>query len=436
MKTLIEQFNRQDTTLVISDYPEYSQKGEKNHGIAWYTKEFIEPIAKNYKARFVVLAQKGIDNEPKFYKNKHILILRVFDHGHVVLFPRILKWLLKFNYIENVHVHSEFYANGSFKNEALLIPFLLLIKLVKRNITYFSHNVITDISPFTSHIGIPKNPLFIRILNFFLPYYYKFLGSVVDRFVVMDKVVYKRLSTFIDPKKIIYSPFWIRERKFSLGKSRARAKLGIAQKDFVLLCFGFVSRYKGSDWIIDAVKKLRKKPTFTNIRLILAGGKSFSLQNKKQYQLYYKNLEEKIREEANIEITGFVTEKKIPLYFKAADIAVLPYRGLMGGSASLIQAISFHKPFIISNKMKDVVNANGINPSSFVFAHNLESFTSVLTKVRNEKTRKKLEKFSRQLAKNYHIKKLLPEAYSKLFVQNKYSISILKRPMPQFMYKT
>jgi hypothetical protein len=48
MKINFEEFNNENTHLIISDYPETTGSGEKNHGIAWYTKQLVEPLADNY----------------------------------------------------------------------------------------------------------------------------------------------------------------------------------------------------------------------------------------------------------------------------------------------------------------------------------------------------------------------------------------------------
>jgi len=144
MKRILEQFNSQNTYLIISDYPEPVSGEGKNHGIAWHTKETTLPFIKEYGHKFVVLAEKGKRNEPEVYEDNHLLVLRVFDQRHHSLFPTILKWLLIFSNIKKVYIHSEFCTSGGLGNFILLIPFLLLIKAMGRKIIYF------DCHPFWS----------------------------------------------------------------------------------------------------------------------------------------------------------------------------------------------------------------------------------------------------------------------------------------------
>jgi len=61
----IQKFNHPDTVLVISGWPESSKHGQNNYGIAWYTKETVEPIANRYGQKFVILAETNHDNRPK-----------------------------------------------------------------------------------------------------------------------------------------------------------------------------------------------------------------------------------------------------------------------------------------------------------------------------------------------------------------------------------
>ena len=216
MNKLVNKFNQEDVVLVVSDYPS-AGKGEKNHGIAWYTQQLLEPLVKEYNLRFVVLGEKSHNNQPKTYQNDKILVLRVFDKKHFSLFPRILRMLMIFNKIKKVDVHSEFCANGGIKNLVLLLPFLLLIRMRGCQITYFAHNVVRDLDSLAPHLGFKKDSLIVKLLNFGLKFYYKVLSLLVNRFVVMDEVIYNRLAEVVNPKKISLNPIWIEPRKATLS---------------------------------------------------------------------------------------------------------------------------------------------------------------------------------------------------------------------------
>lgn len=423
-----KKFNGRNTYLIIADYPEKGEKYEKNWGISWYTKRLTDSMSKNYNVRFVILAEKGNNNKPKIYNN-NILVLRVFDQKRPSLFPTILKWLIIFNRIKNVDVHSEFCATGGFKNSILLLPFLFLIKLSGKKITYFAHNVVTELNFLAPHLGLKRNSFFIKFLNFGLKYYYGLLGIISDRFAVMDHVIYKRLSKFVNPQKITLHPFWTTEPPVLPSSEKTRLKLNIKKGEFVLLFFGFISHYKGTDWIIKTVKKMHLENKFKNIRLIIAGGKHLLKKDEKYYKIFYENIVKAVKNEKNIKITGFIPEDKIPFYFKAADIVVLPYRGIIGSSACLSHAISYKKPFIMSGHMKELLQnqdvetaltKNKISSEDILFSYNYASFTKIISKIQDRKFREKIQRASSDLAEERSSTKLTYNLYNNLY--NNYKI--------------
>ena len=429
----IKEFNKKDTIIVISDYPEHGKKGEKNYGIAWYTKTLIVPMSKRYNARFVVLAEKiQGDNRPKIYENGKILVLRIFDQKRPSLFPIILRWLFKFNKVKYVQVHSEFHVNGGLKNFMLLLPFIGIIKITGKHITYFSHNVVTELNSIAKHLGLEKGSLKIRIYTAGLKNLYRSLGLIVDKFVVMDKVIYDRLSLFVNPKKIVLNRFWLDKIPLAESVAESRKKIGVSKDDFVLLYFGFVSYYKGADWIIHAVKKLRQRKEHKNIRLIVAGGEAYSLKHEKYYQKFYKDLLFSTSKDKSIKITGFVPEEDIPTYFQASDLVVFPYRGLIGGSGCFSHAITYGKPFIISNKMSKMLRNDDIQmfmrrfkikAKDVIFPFETKIFGEMIKRAQNESFRSNLARFSYELGEERNSEKLIPNAYNSIFeIKEKNSI--------------
>lgn len=421
----IKDFNNKDTIIVISDYPEQRRKGEKNYGIAWYTKTLLEPISKKYDKKFVVFAEKvSGDNSPKLYANGRILVLRIFDQKHPSLFPIILQWLFKFNKVKYVQVHSEFFVNGGVKNFMLFLPFIILIKLTRKHITYFSHNVVTNLDFIAKHFGLNKNSLKLKIFNFGLKNLYRSLGLVINKFVVMDEVIYDRLSKFVNPEKIVLNRFWLEKSPIKESITESRNKIGVSENDFVLLYFGFVSYYKGADWIIKNVKKIRENNEFKNIKLIVAGGEAYSLKHEKYYQKFYKELINITSKDDGIKITGFVPEEDIPTYFQAADLVVFPYRGLIGGSGCFSHAISYSKPFILSSKMsmmlknddiQFLMNKFNLNTNDITFNFNQKSLMQLIMKTQNNNFKNLLTEFSTALGEARNSTNLIEKAYQNIF---------------------
>lgn len=461
MTNLIKRFNKKDTFLIISDYPEQSRYGEKNYGIAWYTKTLLEPLTKKYGTRFVVLAEKTqLYTKPELHANGKILVLRVFDPTQHSLYPTILRYLLMFTNIKKVQIHSEFCTNGGMKNFMLLLPFLLLIKATGKDITYFAHNVVTKLNAIAPHLGMKKNSLKVKTLDFLLPIYYRLLGLVVKDFVTMDSVIQERLSHFVNKKRVLLHPFGIVNKRLpelgsgsrsqnKFGMTSSRKKLGVKKDEFVLLYFGFITYYKGADWVISTVKHLQKQKKYKHIKLVLAGGEAYSLKDKPYYQKFYKKLLKETgchaelvsaskrsrnkfgmtnkgmtKKKQRITITGFVPEKQMSTYFEASDLVVFPYRGIIGSSACLSHALAFRKPFIMSSGMSVVLNNvqtylqnNDLTNKDLVFDHTIASFKRVLDNAMQIETRKKLIQFSANVAESRDADMLLQKCYTEVYAE-------------------
>src|SRR6185369_2352713 len=110
------------------------------------------------------------------------------------------------------------------------------------------------------------------------------------------------------------------EQHKKISKRLAKSKLGIAQDQKVLLFFGFVTWYKGADWLIKTFDTLAKK--YPKAQLVIAGGPSYSLATKSHYKKYYHALEQIAKRNSQIRIAGFVDEKEIQTYFSAADLSI------------------------------------------------------------------------------------------------------------------
>lgn len=424
-KKTFAQFNKKSTTLVISRYPEKRLGKESTDGISWYTKRTILAQSARYKTKFVILAEKGRSNRPRLYGDDRVLVLRIFDKKHPSLFPQILRWLKIFSKVKRVIVHSEFCADGGGKNIMLLLPFLLMIKLSGREIIFFSHNVVENFDEIGEHLNIAKNSLKLKIYNKGIKFYNQMLGKIVDKIVVLDKALEERLKKYVDCKKIISTNIWVEKAKDLISKEEARKRLGFKKNEKIILYFGFVSWYKGADWLIKEFEKYIRKNKKERIRLVVAGGQAYSLKNKKYYQRYYQDLKRRIENSKQMNLTGFVLEEDIKLYFRACDLAVLPYRGLIGASGTLNHALSYGKAFMLSKKMEKALG-NGeikgklktikIDRENFVFEHNKKKgMEKIISTLKNSREIKKLERLSEEIALVYGFKNSIKNEYNKIY---------------------
>lgn len=403
---IIENFNTPDTALVISAWP-VEGKNAVNHGIAWYTKMTVTEMAKKQKKKFVILAETNHDNKPQLLQNGRVLVLRVFDNTHKSLYPKILQWLKPFTKINKVYVHSEFGTNGGIFHFAMILPFLALIRGMGKRIIFYSHNVISDVSMLAGHLNIARWQA--GVINIGIQIYYKLLSILTEKIVVLDPSLGQRLARFVPESKILALNMPV-EKKILVDKMLALKKLGITTKKKIIVAFGFVSFYKGTDWLVKNVPD--------NAELYVAGGQSYSLANKPYYQKYYLELTEIAASKNNVMMTGFVPEEKIGLYMSAADLVVLPYRGLMGSSGSLSHTLSYEKPFMLSVHMKGLLHNTGTVKKQITFETNKAGMKKIETTLNNNNQLKLLASYSKILSNKRRLADLSILEYNELYEEN------------------
>jgi D-inositol-3-phosphate glycosyltransferase len=138
----------------------------------------------------------------------------------------------------------------------------------------------------------------------------------VDGFVVMSRSVRDDLLA-IRPdarQRLVAHPIYnvFGERT---DKAAARAALGLAPGPW-LLFFGYVRRYKGLDLLLDALPLIRER---VPARLLVAG-EFYEGEARYRERVAQLGLTDAVRFDAD-----YIPESRVPLYFSAADVAVLPY---------------------------------------------------------------------------------------------------------------
>jgi glycosyltransferase involved in cell wall biosynthesis len=165
-------------------------------------------------------------------------------------------------------------------------------------------------------------------------------------FVHTESMKAEMKSEFGVPEnKISVVPFGINNTvpNTSLARAEARRQLGITRDDKALLFFGNIAPYKGLEYLIAAFSRLIKNDR--NYCLLLVG-------KPKGEKGYWKKIEEAIgrsgARDRIIEIIEYVPDETTELYFKAADVLVLPYTHVFQ-SGVLFLGYSFGLPVIAAN---------------------------------------------------------------------------------------
>lgn len=345
--------------IVISSYPsEKAIHGQGTVGVASYAKNTLGAIQKTSKgALFTVLAEKLLDETD--YRKNNISVKRIWKRNSFLTFFQILKGILKEKDSKTVVIEFELAMFGALPYLLPFPLFLVLLKLLHKKIILINHQVIPNIDEVGPHINVrTQSSLTSGFFNVGLSIFYRLMMTIADKVIVFEEVLKSRLSLFGNKRKISVIPHGVETFSKIPTKKEARKKLRVPSSSYVVLVFGFLAWYKGSDWIIPAVQKLKedKKLKGKNIQLILAGGANPNHLDKDFYMKYISAIENACLEH-DIILSGFVPENEIASYYQACDMVVFPYRTFMSSSGPLSITFSFKKPFLLSPKLKGILIA-------------------------------------------------------------------------------
>jgi D-inositol-3-phosphate glycosyltransferase len=137
----------------------------------------------------------------------------------------------------------------------------------------------------------------------------------------------------------------------SLSRSEARQGLGIPADKKTILFFGRITPYKGLEYLIDAFQRIIHRDEF---RLIVVG------RPENDCQSYWSAIEDRTLEDVRLGRillkAEHIPDDETEIYFKAADVLVLPYRRIYQ-SGVLFLGYSFGLPILAADvgDLKDEV---------------------------------------------------------------------------------
>jgi D-inositol-3-phosphate glycosyltransferase len=154
--------------------------------------------------------------------------------------------------------------------------------------------------------------------------------------------------------KISVIPFGINNTApiSDMTSEEAKQRLGLASEDRTALFFGQIAPYKGLDYLVTALPEVAQSNG--KFRLIIAG------KVKKGSEPYWRDIEHRLAEGGaeKLVITRIehIPDSEIELYFKAADVLVIPYTQIFQSGVPFL-AYSFGLPVIATDvgSLKDDV---------------------------------------------------------------------------------
>jgi D-inositol-3-phosphate glycosyltransferase len=145
--------------------------------------------------------------------------------------------------------------------------------------------------------------------------------------------------------RVTIIPFGINNSvpKSSLTPTEAKQRLGILEGERTILFFGRIAPYKGLEYLIAAFRETLSR--HNEYRLIIAGRVD-------QCEAYWRAIQESLHHEVQkkrvVLRAEFVPDDETEVYFKAADVLVLPYKDIFQ-SGVLFLGQSFGLPVIAAD---------------------------------------------------------------------------------------
>ena len=165
-------------------------------------------------------------------------------------------------------------------------------------------------------------------------------------FVHTEKMKRELLSDFgIQASKVSVIPFGINNTvpNTTLTTLKAKEQLGVTSKDKTLLFFGNIAPYKGLEYLISAFTEILERDG--SYRLIIVG-------KPKGPEDYWNQIQQSIERNGTrdriIEKIEYVPDEETELFFKAADVLILPYTRIFQ-SGVLFLGYSFGVPAIAAD---------------------------------------------------------------------------------------
>ncbi len=132
---------------------------------------------------------------------------------------------------------------------------------------------------------------------------------------------------------------------FKLGeydREKARNELDISSDEKVLLFFGFIRKYKGLKYLINALPKCVSE--IEKLKLLIVG--EFPDENTRQD--YFDEIEKNNMKEFIKIYDGYIPDDEVEKFFVASDVVVMPYESAT--QSGIVQiAYGFEKPVIVTD---------------------------------------------------------------------------------------
>lgn len=136
------------------------------------------------------------------------------------------------------------------------------------------------------------------------------------------------------------------------SRREARSALGLQEDERVILFFGFATRYKGIELLLEA---MREAGPGSRLKLLLGAGEHPKVAHRADYVEYYSGIKRLAASVPGVDFLGFLPDAQLDEYVEAADVAVFPYIEVQSMSGPLTICAAHRKPVLVSARIAEKV---------------------------------------------------------------------------------
>ena len=241
--------------------------------------------------------------------------------------------LFYYTYKTNSNIYHILWLNKFYVFDRTLLN--IYYKIMGKKIVFTAHNINQD----------ERDGKKSLINNLSLKFMYNYVDHIYVHTNMMKMELINKYG--VKDKKITVIKFGINDTvpNTNLSSCEAKSKLKITKDDKILLFFGRIAPYKGLDILISALEILVKIDN--TYKLIIAG--PIKMKECSEYWKYIENAILSFDLKNNIiQSVYFIPDEDVEIYFKAADVLILPYKNIFQ-SGLIFLSYYFGLPIIASD---------------------------------------------------------------------------------------
>lgn len=184
-----------------------------------------------------------------------------------------------------------------------------------------------------------------------------------DKFICVSNYISERVKTIASDNKVVTVLNGVKIDKTGKRNNELRKRLGIREKDFVVIFTGRLVKEKGAHILIEAISKIQNRE---HIKVLFLGSKLYGQDISDDYLNNLQKMASPYKD--NVVFTGFVPYGEIGDYYEIADVGILLSQWDDPCPLTVIEYLTFGLPVITtkSGGIPEIVDEN----CAFVFERN------------------------------------------------------------------